>query len=111
MSTALALYTGATVPERGIYEVPTLRAWRQYIGVGRPELAQLSGVSHPLLVAAEAHQRMRGHNLNRVAAVMGVPAPILLAYGPLDRRARQWSTKAAMAFAERRLGQLESAAS
>lgn len=104
MSTTAAKHGAGPVPDLAICTLPHLRAWREYAGVSRPALARQTGISPSMLVVIELYgQRTRGRFVNRIAGALAVPAPVLMAYAPLDPQARRWATKVAASCAARRL--------
>ena len=97
MIAAAMIEDSTAVPEWGVYELPHLREWRRYAVVTLRELAQAAGVSYATLRFVEmGRARTRGRKVTRLADALGVPAPVLITYGPQDREAHQWAAPAAL---------------
>ncbi|SPA55236.1 helix-turn-helix domain-containing protein [Cupriavidus taiwanensis] len=57
-----------------IDDVPSLRAWREHLGLTQAEVAARLGISQPAYAQQENSERLRKTSRERIAAALGITA-------------------------------------
>lgn len=85
------------VPEAIYVNVPALAEWLRVCGVSQRQAALALGVT-PQLVQhwVKTSARLSGARINRIAALLGVPATILVMHRPWDDEALEYAKRAAL---------------